>query len=87
MAFYSPFDVYRRVFQGLWLLIINFHMPETDQYHAHCQRLRELQRRYDCADNVGNETGCAMIQGLIDQETARWNASQANALLNPQTTK
>lgn len=38
----------------------------------HLARLRDLQRRYDCADNVGNEDGCQQIQKLIDAENERW---------------
>ena len=54
--------------------------PANDKNErAHFDRLRELQRRYDCADNVGNEEGCRQIQGLIDAENARWAAVQEGA--------
>jgi hypothetical protein len=42
----------------------------------HLARLRELQRRYDCADNVNNEEGCLQIQKLMDAENQRWAAQQ-----------
>lgn len=43
----------------------------------HLARLRELQRRYDCAENVNNEAGMTMIQNLIDNENKRWEQHDA----------
>jgi hypothetical protein len=47
-----------------------------NEEQKHLARLRELQRRYDCAENVGNEDGCRMIQDLMDKENQRWATAQ-----------
>ena len=48
----------------------------------HLARLRQLQRRYECAADAGNDDGCARIQTLIDEETKRWEAQAVPAPTN-----